>query len=170
MIGAGLAFLLLRPDPEEVFHDVEWSVLAFFTCFFVIVGGLQGTGILSHFARKTIVLAEVDIRLYKVLLLWVTGIFSSMVGAVPLTIIMLPLMKTISGLGINVDSMWWILALGVGFGANGLPIGHAASILGIAISKKSRSPISIKTWLSSATVVTVVSLIFVTVLIFVGVF
>ncbi len=168
LIGAGLAFLLLKPDPEKIFHDVEWPVLAFFTCFFVIVGGLQETGLLSQIARKTVVLADIDIRLYKVALLWITGLFSSMVGAVPFTMVMLPVMKTLSTLGINGDSLWWILALGVGFGANGLPLGHAASILGISISKKSRSPIDIKTWISSATVVTVVSLLFVTILILVG--
>ncbi len=170
LLGAGLAFLLLRPNPEDIFHDVEWPLLAFFTCFFVIVGGLQETSILSNLAKKTVFLADVDIRLYKIVLLWVTGIFSSMIGAVPFTMIMIPIIKTLSGLGINGGSFWWILALGVGFGATGLPVGHAASILGISISKKSRSPIDIKTWLSSATVVAVASLIFVTILILAGLF
>ncbi|NQT75026.1 MAG: ArsB/NhaD family transporter [Candidatus Omnitrophica bacterium] len=170
LLGAGLAFLLLRPNPEDIFHDVEWPLLAFFTCFFVIVGGLQETGILSHLAKKTVFLADVDIRLYKIVLLWVTGIFSSMIGAVPFTMIMIPIIKTLSGLGINGGSLWWILAIGVGFGAAGLPTGSAASIIGISISKKSRSPIDIKTWLSSATVVAVASLIFVTILILAGLF
>ncbi|MBU1853691.1 MAG: ArsB/NhaD family transporter [Candidatus Omnitrophica bacterium] len=170
LIGAGIAFLLLKPDPEEILRDVEWPVLAFFTCFFVLVGGLQGTGILAILAKKTVGLANIDIRLYKVVFLWVTGIFSSLIGAVPFTMVMLPIMKTISTLGINGDSLWWILALGVGFGANGLPMGHAASMLGLAISKKSRSPIDIKTWLSSATLVTVASLLVVTILIWAGLF
>jgi len=170
LLGAGLAFLLLRPNPEEIFHDVEWSVLAFFACFFVIVGGLQGTGILSILAKKTAVLANVDIKLYKVVFLWITGVCSSMIGAVPFTMVMIPIVKSLSALGINSDSLWWILALGVGFGANALPLGHAASILGISISKKSRSPIDIKTWLSSATIVSVASLIVVTILILVGLF
>ena len=170
LIGAGLAFLLLRPNPEEVLHDVEWTLLAFFACFFVIVGGLQETGLLAMFAKKTAVLAGVNLTLYKILLLWVTGICSSIIGAVPFTMLMIPIMKTLTGLGINGDSLWWILALGVGFGANGFPLGHAASILGISISKKSRSPIDIKTWLSSATILTAISLVFVTLLILAGVF
>lgn len=138
--------------------------------FFVIVGGLNETGILSLLARRTAALAAVDIRLYKIALLWITGLFSSMIGAVPFTIIMLPVMKFVPTLGIESGSLWWILALGVGFGANGLPLGHAASILGISISKKSRTPIDIKTWLSSATVVAVASLAFVSVLILTGIF
>ena len=170
LLGAGLAFLLLKPNPEEIFHDVEWPVLAFFACFFVIVGGLQETGILAQFAKKTAVLANTDIRLYKVVLLWVTGIFSSMLGAVPFTMVMLPIVKNLSLLGVGGDSLWWILALGVGFGANGSPIGSAASILGVSISKKSRNPVDIKTWLSTATIVAVASLIFVTILILLGFF
>ena len=170
LIGAGLAFLLLRPNTEEVLHDVEWTLLAFFTCFFVIVGGLQETGLLTVFAKKTAVLAGANLTLYKILLLWVTGIFSSMIGAVPFTMVMLPVMKALTGLGVDGKSLWWILALGVGFGANGFPLGHAASILGISISKKSRSPIDLKTWLSSATILTVISLVFVTLLILAGVF
>jgi len=170
LLGAGLAFLLLRPDPEQIFRDVEWPILAFFACFFVIIGGLQETGVLSILAKKTLFLADIDIRLYKISLLWLAGIFTSLTGAVPFTMVMLPVIKTLLTLGINGDSLWWILALGVGFGANGLPIGSAASILGISISKKSRSPIDIKTWLSSATIISIVSLIFISILILAGLF
>ena len=170
LLGAGLAFFLLRPNPEEIFHDVEWPVLAFFACFFVIVGGLHETGLLSLLAKKTAVLAYANLKLYKISLLWITAIFSSMVGAVPFTMIMLPIVKTLSALGINGESLWWILALGVGFGANGLPVGHAASILGISISEKSRSPVNIKTWLSSSIPVTIASLSLVTILIILGIF
>jgi Na+/H+ antiporter NhaD/arsenite permease-like protein len=135
-----------------------------------MVGGLHETGILSLIARKTAFIASRDLKLYKILLLWITGIFSSMIGAVPFTMIMLPVMKTLSMLNINGNSLWWILALGVGFGANGLPVGHAASILGISLSSKSRTPIDIRVWFSSATVVTIASLVFVSLLILLGVF
>ncbi|MFC1508180.1 SLC13 family permease [Candidatus Omnitrophota bacterium] len=170
LFGAGLAFVLLRPKPEDILHDVEWTLLAFFACFFVIVGGLQETGLLSLIAKKTVFIANVDLKLYKTLLLWITAIFSSMIGAVPFTMIMLPVMKTLSGLGINGNSLWWILALGVGLGANGLPLGHAASILGVSISKKSRTPINMKTWFSSATIVTAASLLLMTLFILLGIF
>lgn len=170
LIGAALAFLLLRPDPEDIFHDVEWTVLAFFACFFVIVGGWHETGLLSYIAEKTAALAILNMKVYKIVILWVAGLAASFIGAVPFTMVMIPVIKSLSGSGIDIDPLWWILALGIGFGSNGLPIGSAASILGISISKKSRSPIDIKTWLSSATVVTLASLLFVTILILAGLF
>ena len=170
LIGAGIAFLLIRPNPEEIFHDVEWTVLAFFMCFFVIVGGLDKTGLLSQFASKTIVIRDIDIKLYKVLLLWFSGILTSVIGSVPFTIVMVPVLRNLSTLGIEVTSLWWILAMGVGFGANALPISSAAGMVGISMSKKSRTPIDTKTWLFSGTIVTISCLIVVTILILVGIF
>ncbi|MFH1854412.1 MAG: ArsB/NhaD family transporter [Candidatus Omnitrophota bacterium] len=170
LIGAGLAFLLLRPDPEEIFHDIEWPVLAFFACFFVIVGGLDNTGVLSKLAKQTVGLARVDIKLYKILLLWVSGILTSLVGSVPFPMVMIPVVQKLIALGVDGNSLWWILALGVGFGCNSLPIGSAAGILGVSMSRKSRSPISTKTWFFSGTIVSVVSLIFVTLLILADIF
>ena len=48
---------------------------------------------------------DIDIRLYKISLLWLAGIFTSLIGAVPFTMVMLPLIKTLSGLGINLKGV-----------------------------------------------------------------
>jgi Na+/H+ antiporter NhaD/arsenite permease-like protein len=170
LIGAGLAFLLLRPDPEEIFHDVEWPVLVFFACFFVIVRGLDNTGILSKLAKETSGFAYADIKLYKILLLWVSGILASLIGSVPFPMIMIPVVQRLIGMGIGGNSLWWILALGIGFGCNSLPIGSAAGILGVSMSKKSRSPIDTKIWFFSGTMISAISLLFVTILILAGFF
>jgi Na+/H+ antiporter NhaD/arsenite permease-like protein len=170
LMGAGLAFLLLRPDPEEIFRDVEWPVLVFFACFFVIVRGLDNTGLLSKLTKETSGLAYADIKLYKILLLWVSGILASLIGSVPFPMIMIPVVQKLIGMGIGGNSLWWILALGIGFGCNSLPIGSAAGILGVSMSKKSRSPIDTKIWFFSGTMISAASLLFVTILILAGLF
>ncbi len=170
LIGAGLAFLLLRPNPEEIFRDVEWPILVFFACFFVIVGGLDKTGILSQLAKKTAVFRGPDIRLYKALLLWFSGMLTSLIGSVPFTMVMIPVVQKLIRLGIGDNSLWWVLALGIGFGCNALPTSSPAGILGISISRKSRSPIDTKIWFYSGTIISAVSLIFVTILILTGLF
>jgi Na+/H+ antiporter NhaD/arsenite permease-like protein len=170
LMGAGLAFLLLRPDPEEIFRDVEWPVLVFFACFLVIVRGLDNTGLLSKLTKETSGLAYADIKLYKILLLWVSGILASLIGSVPFPMIMIPVVQKLIGMGIGGNSLWWILALGIGFGCNSLPIGSAAGILGVSMSKKSRSPIDTKIWFFSGTMISAVSLLFVTILILAGLF
>ena len=40
--ATALALALLRPRPEDLFGEVNWSVLVFFCGLFVIVGGVAG--------------------------------------------------------------------------------------------------------------------------------
>jgi len=46
----GVAFLILadRKDPRDVFSRVDWSLLLFFCCLFIVVHGLAKTGIIEQ--------------------------------------------------------------------------------------------------------------------------
>ena len=46
-IGVAVALALVRPDPEEMLKGVDWSVLLFFAGLFIIVGGVEGSGLLD---------------------------------------------------------------------------------------------------------------------------
>ena len=78
---------------------------------------------------------------------------------------MIPVIKHVGELGINIDSLWWILALGVGVGGNGTPIGSIVGVVGLSMSEKTHSPIDFKIWLKTATVIMVLTILFVTLLI-----
>ncbi|MEE9500045.1 MAG: SLC13 family permease, partial [Candidatus Omnitrophota bacterium] len=110
-------------------------------------------------------IATVNYSLAKISILWVSAFFSSLVDRVPFTTAMIPIIKHIGELGFNIDSLWWILALGVGFGGNGTPIGSIVGIVGLAMSEKTRAPIDFKIWLKTVTVVMIITMIFVTFLI-----
>ena len=58
---AGAAFLMLiaRQAPEEVLLSVEWDTLFFFIGLFILVGGLEKTGIIEGMARQGINLPRV---------------------------------------------------------------------------------------------------------------
>ncbi len=55
-IGVAVAMALVRPDPEELLNGVDWPVLAFFAGLFIIVGGVEGSGLLDLLGTQ---LAEV---------------------------------------------------------------------------------------------------------------
>ncbi|MBN1353501.1 MAG: ArsB/NhaD family transporter [Candidatus Omnitrophica bacterium] len=165
LIGAGIVLLLVRPDLEDIMRDVEWPILAFFASLFVLVGGLEKAGFLSMIAGKIGMIARVNYNLAKISILWVSAIFASLVDRIPFTTAMIPIIKEVGELGFNVDSLWWVLALGVGFGGNGTPIGSIVGVVGLAMSEKTNSPIDYKTWIKTATVVMLVTIIFVTLLI-----
>ncbi|HEX6269923.1 MAG TPA: SLC13 family permease, partial [Anaerolineales bacterium] len=48
MGAAAIALLWVQPDIHETFKKVEWSVLVFFSALFVMVGGLEASGVLER--------------------------------------------------------------------------------------------------------------------------
>jgi Na+/H+ antiporter NhaD/arsenite permease-like protein len=72
---------------------------------------------------------------------------SAIVDNIPFTIIMIPIVQSLGATGLDITPLWWALALGAGFGANGTPIGSTANIIAVSISEKTRNPITTKIWL-----------------------
>ena len=44
--------VLLQPKPEKLFGEVNWSVLIFFSGLFVIVGGVEASGLLNMLGEE----------------------------------------------------------------------------------------------------------------------
>jgi Na+/H+ antiporter NhaD/arsenite permease-like protein len=147
LLGAAAGLVWVRPDIDEVLQDVEWSVLLFFAALFITVGGLEASGLLTLLAEQVTVLASRDLLLTGVVLIWVAAVFSAILDNIPLTIVMIPVLLDLGTAGVNVNPLWWALALGAGFGGNGTPIGSTANIVTVAISEKTRTPITATMWM-----------------------
>jgi len=158
ILGAGLTLLLVRPDPDKVLREVEWSILVFFACLFIIVGGLEKAGILEVIANSMVPVAESNPFAAKMGLLWFSAGTAAIIDRIPFTAAMIPIIKHMGELNININSLWWILAIGVGFGGNGTPIGSTVGIIGVQMSEKSRTPIDLKQWIFSGTIIAVISI------------
>ena len=165
LLGAGIVLALVRPDMDEIMKDIQWPILVFFASLFILVGGLEKTGLLNMVAERVVRIASVNFNLAKLSILWVSAFSASLVDRIPFTTAMLPIIKHIGELGFNVDSLWWILALGVGFGGNGTPIGSIVGVVGLSMSEKTRAPIDFKIWLKTATIIMLITVIFVSLLI-----
>jgi Na+/H+ antiporter NhaD/arsenite permease-like protein len=72
---------------------------------------------------------------------------------------MIPLIKYMSTAGLDVTPLWWGLALGVGLGGNGTPIGSSAGVVIVSLSERTRNPITLKEWLRSSSLVMLVSVV-----------
>ncbi len=141
-IGLSLALLLIRPDMEKLFGSVNWSVLFFFAALFMIVGGVESSGLLALLGQELATLADDPDRLLvaSLILMWVAAIFSAVVDNIPFTVTMIPIILGLESSGVNVAPMWWALALGVGLGGNGTHIGATANIIAVSESEKSGMP------------------------------
>ena len=107
---------------DEILKDVHWDVLLFFISLFIIVGGLEASGVLAILGRSITALTEQGLYLAVIAVLWIGAIASGVVSNVPFTIAMLPILKGLAAQGVAVTPLWWALAIP----AIVLPVGFLA--------------------------------------------
>jgi Na+/H+ antiporter NhaD/arsenite permease-like protein len=156
-IGVALAMILVPSNPGRMLQEVEWSILLFFACLFVAVGGLESAGVMAVLARSLAEFAGSHLLISAVLLIWIGAVLSGVVDNIPFTIAMVPVIKGLETNGVSVEPLWWALALGVGFGGNATPIGASANLVAVAMSERAGYPITVRTWVRSASLATIVS-------------
>lgn len=155
--GAAAALLWVRPSVEETLQRIDWSILIFFAGLFVTVGGLEAAGVLGLLASAVAGLAQANLLLASVALLLVAAVVSAVVDNIPFTIALIPVVQRLGSLGVATSPLWWALALGAGFGGNGTIIGSASNVVTVALSEKTRTPITSKIWMRAGLPVMVVT-------------
>ncbi len=137
-VGVALALALLRPAAEDLLKQLEWPVLLFFAALFVIVGGVDSSGLLERIGHSLGGLSgdSESLLLTCLLLMWVAAFISAVVDNIPFTVTMIPIVMGLEGHGINITPMLWALALGVGLGGNGTHIGATANIICVTESER----------------------------------
>lgn len=151
MLGVAIALIWVRPNPDDAFKEVHWSVLLFFIALFVCVGGIEKAGVLEIVGNKIASYAHVSPMFTCALLFWVAAISSAIVDNIPFTIAMIPIIQHLETQGVGVMPLWWALAMGVGFGGNGTPIGSTANVVTVSVSERTKYPITMKVWLKAGT-------------------
>ena len=125
-----------------MFGKVEWSVLFFFAGLFVIVGGVEASGLLDLIGHRFAEVAQdpSQLMITGVLLMWAAAILSAVVDNIPFTVTMTPIIVGLESQGVNITPLWWALALGVGLGGNGSHIGATANVICVAESERCGIP------------------------------
>lgn len=141
-IGLVIAVALVQPDPESLLKQAEWPVLLFFASLFVIVGGVEASGLLDLIGEHLAHLARDPSQLLiaALVLMWVAAVLSAIVDNIPFTVTMIPIVAGLESQGLMVAPLWWALAIGVGLGGNGTHIGATANIICVAEAERSGLP------------------------------
>lgn len=147
---------------EQIFGMVDWTTIFFFIGLFVMVYGLEITGVLSWLGKEFLTLTNGSINLMMYLILWVSAIFSSVIDNIPFVATMIPLLQTVEeGIG-GRDLMmpvWWALSLGSCFGGNGTLIGASANVVVAGIAARNKVPLSFAKFLLWSVPVMLVSVL-----------
>lgn len=157
LAGFSLALLWTRPDVEKTLEAVEWNVLIFFAALFVLVGGVEASGLLHTLGRALSQEAGANLLFTTLLILWGSAVLSGIVDNIPFTIVMIPVIQELAAAGVNITPLWWALAIGAGFGGNGTPIGSTAGVITVSLSAKTKTPLTFPIWMRSGAPVTLVT-------------
>lgn len=142
LTAAVVMLLIGKQDLEETIAGVEWTTIIFFTGLFIVVGGLQETGIVQILANWLIDATQGNLALTLVIMLWVSAIVSSFLDNIPFVATLIPLILTMQSSGMDVMPLWWAVSLGACLGGNGTIIGASANVVLSGISAKHGHPIS----------------------------
>jgi Na+/H+ antiporter NhaD/arsenite permease-like protein len=146
LIGVIAALLTLLAAPRMALHiikRVDWRTLLFFIGLFIVVGGLEETGILRMLAEYIGDVSGGNLLLLIPIILWVSAFASAIVDNIPFAATMVPVIASLSQAhGLSLPTLSWTLALGADIGGNATPIGASANVVGTAIAEREGYPIS----------------------------
>jgi Na+/H+ antiporter NhaD/arsenite permease-like protein len=162
--GAALLVAWVRPDMHRMLHEVDWTTLIFFISIFIIVGGLEATGVIAWIAGMIGTLAGDALKAATVLMTWIPGIASGIVANIPFTVATLPiadfLTATIPGAENRV--LYWALILGADLGGNATILGSAPNIVAIGLLAQAGYRISFGRFMRDGVPVTIATLLLAT--------
>ena len=153
MFGAAILLVLnCLPHNQEkqtelvarALGEVEWITIFFFIGLFILVYGLESTGLLGTVARHVIELTDGDKTITALSILFVSAVASAIVDNIPFVATMIPLIKNMAasfGGAEELVPIWWSLALGACLGGNGSLVGASANLIVAGFAERSGQPI-----------------------------
>lgn len=135
----GMTVLLLLTKAGSVdkyLAEVELSLLMFFVCLFVIVGGVEHSHFLQWIGTFVQPLVEEDMLMACLILMWGAAVMSALIDNIPFTAAMIPIIMGMEAQGIDVTPLWWSLAIGVGMGGNGSHLGSTANVFIVTLTER----------------------------------
>jgi len=160
VIAAGIV-MLYRHDKARIYveKEVEWNSLLFFLFLFAQAGVIHASGVGGFFARKIMTTVGNHPAVLSGIILFSSGILSSMLDNVVAVASYVPIINNISVIQGDGNLMWWALLFGACFGGNITMIGSTANIVALGIlEKKLNKKIGFFQWLRKGLVIGMMSM------------
>jgi Na+/H+ antiporter NhaD/arsenite permease-like protein len=169
LMGAALALFLSHHSGidhvNHILRDVDWGTLIFFMSIFVLIGGLEKTGVIAGLSGLLSLLLGKNILWGSIALVFFVGLISSVVPNIPLVVAMVPLIKQYvvhAGLApadilqVGFDGqlpeevlpLFYAMMYGATLGGNGTLVGASSNIVAAGIAQQHGRRITFRTFLS----------------------
>ena len=147
-IGTFIAVITLianAKDAVTLLKKVDYKTLLFFIGLFIVVCGLEETGILKYIADFISDISGGNIMLMVAIILWLSAIASAFVDNIPFAATMVPIIQSLAPIvtasGANPNTLAWALSIGTDIGGSATPIGASANVVGTSVAAKNGYPI-----------------------------
>lgn len=159
-IGAVISVITLitsgRNTPE-LLKKVDYHTLLFFIGLFIVVGGLEQTGILELIAAFIGDVSKGNIKLMVAIIIWISAIASAFVDNIPFAATMIPIINSLAAAqGVDLAILAWALSMGTDIGGSATPIGASANVVGTSVAAKNGYVIGWGKYCKSAAPATVI--------------
>ncbi len=139
---AAVTLITAGKDAVLLLKKVDYKTLLFFIGLFVVVGGLEQTGVLEIIAGFIGKISGGNVKLMLAIIIWGSAIASAFVDNIPFAATMIPVIKSLAvAQGVELATLAWTLSMGTDIGGSATPIGASANVVGTAVAAKEGYPI-----------------------------
>ncbi|MBI5384478.1 MAG: anion transporter [Verrucomicrobia bacterium] len=132
LAGGALVMVLARRDTHEVLKLVDWHLLVFFAALFVVVEGLNGTGLPDQVYGQVRSVFGTTAASQAWNLAWFSALGSNIFSNVPFVLVA---GKWIAGFT-RPDLMWKVMALATTFAGNLTLLGSVANLIVVESARR----------------------------------
>ena len=145
-IGVFIAAITLITSYKNIgtiLKKVDYKSLLFFVGLFVVVGGLEQTGILEKIASFIEKICDGNIIAMVFIIMWISAIASAFVDNIPFAATMVPVIKSLAATttGTDLSVLAYALSIGTDIGGSATPIGASANVVGTSVVSKAGHPV-----------------------------
>lgn len=167
-IGVAIALITLLTSIKDIgfiLKKVDYKTLLFFIGLFIVVGGLEQTGVLEMIASFIEKVCGGNVFAMVLIIMWISAIASAFVDNIPFAATMVPVIKSLAATttGADLSVLAYALSVGTDIGGSATPIGASANVVGTSVISKAGHPVGwgkyCKTAIPATAIVLVIAMI-----------
>lgn len=167
-IGVVIALITLITSFKHIgaiLKKVDYKTLLFFVGLFLVVGGLEQTGVLEMIASFIEKVCGGNVFAMVLIIMWISAIASAFVDNIPFAATMVPVIKSLAATtaGAQLPVLAYALSIGTDIGGSATPIGASANVVGTSVISKAGHPVGwgkyCKTAIPATAIVLIIAMI-----------
>lgn len=160
MVIAIVTLLAYVKHIKYIIKRVDYKTLMFFIGLFIVVGGLEQTGVLELIASFIEKICGGNLLAMVFIIMWISAIASAIVDNIPFAATMVPVIKALAATtGADLSTLVWGLSIGTDIGGSATPIGASANVVGTSVVTKAGHPVSWGKYCKTAVPATIIVLV-----------